>query len=180
MMRPCDDLARIMQRLLLIIARPARLLECLEFDPEKFYNLLCVAEGQVKQSVPDVPQYIVDKLGLKQDPIAKIADIPIETSGASRSSSSTNLRESAVADTSGDTLPIDAKQQPLASPRGIIPIKTPSPQDFDTIKLVSNGAYGYVRRFVVSVFISLRSTTYFMYYDSSLLVRRAKNYRDVP
>ncbi|VDP83418.1 unnamed protein product [Schistosoma mattheei] len=33
------------RRLLLIIARPARLLECLEFDPSEFYQMLEVAES---------------------------------------------------------------------------------------------------------------------------------------
>ena len=33
---------------MLVISRPARLLECLEFDPEEFYHLLEQAEGQAK------------------------------------------------------------------------------------------------------------------------------------
>ncbi|EUB62735.1 Microtubule-associated serine/threonine-protein kinase 2 [Echinococcus granulosus] len=63
-------------RLLLIIARPARLLECLEFDPCEFYQMLEVAENQVRQQsdsnkifCPDVPRYIISKLGL-----SKLAD----------------------------------------------------------------------------------------------------------
>jgi len=57
----------------LIISRPARLLECLEFDPEEFYHLLEQAEGQAKTSQgikADIPQYIITKLGLNRDPIA--------------------------------------------------------------------------------------------------------------
>lgn len=30
------------------MARPARLLECLEFDPERFYRLLEAAEGHAR------------------------------------------------------------------------------------------------------------------------------------
>lgn len=61
------------KKLLLVISRPARLLECLEFDPEEFYHLLEQAEGQAKfcQGVKaDIPQYIITKLGLHRDPMA--------------------------------------------------------------------------------------------------------------
>ncbi|KAH1029690.1 hypothetical protein HUJ05_002876 [Dendroctonus ponderosae] len=63
------------KKLLLIISRPARLLECLEFDPEEFYHFLEAAEGQVKglQGLKaDIPQYIIQKLGLNRDPIAEL------------------------------------------------------------------------------------------------------------
>lgn len=66
-------LAGLVKKLLLMVSRPARLLECLEFDPEEFYHLLEQAEGQakVKQGVKtDIPQYIISKLGLNRDPIA--------------------------------------------------------------------------------------------------------------
>lgn len=42
------ELTGCIKKLLLIISRPARLLECLEFDPEEFYHLLEAAEGQAK------------------------------------------------------------------------------------------------------------------------------------
>lgn len=64
--------ASFIRKLLLIISRPARLLECLEFDPEEFYHLLEEAEGQAKicQGIKnDIPQYIVTKLGLHRDPM---------------------------------------------------------------------------------------------------------------
>ena len=38
----------LIKKLLLIVSRPARLLECLEFDPEEFYQLLEAAEGQAR------------------------------------------------------------------------------------------------------------------------------------
>lgn len=70
------ELIGIIKRLLLIISRPARLLECLEFDPEEFYHLLEVAEGQARYALQgikaDIPQYIIQKLGLNRDPIAEL------------------------------------------------------------------------------------------------------------
>jgi len=66
-------LAGLIKKLLLMVSRPARLLECLEFDPEEFYHLLEQAEGQAKitQGIKtDIPQYIITKLGLNRDPIA--------------------------------------------------------------------------------------------------------------
>lgn len=69
------ELTGIIKKLLLIISRPARLLECLEFDPEEFYHLLEAAEGQAKtmQGIKaDIPQYIIHKLGLNRDPIAEL------------------------------------------------------------------------------------------------------------
>ncbi|CAG2064861.1 unnamed protein product, partial [Timema podura] len=66
-------LTGFVKKLLLLISRPARLLECLEFDPEEFYHLLEQAEGQAKTSQgikADIPQYIINKLGLNRDPIA--------------------------------------------------------------------------------------------------------------
>ena len=47
-----------------------RLLECIEFDPEEFYQLLEAAEGQVKSVVTnDIPKYIIGKLGLDKNPL---------------------------------------------------------------------------------------------------------------
>lgn len=70
-----SELTGIIKKLLLIISRPARLLECLEFDPEEFYHLLEAAEGQAKsvQGIKaDIPRYIIHKLGLNRDPIAEL------------------------------------------------------------------------------------------------------------
>lgn len=66
-------LTGLIKKLLLIISRPARLLECLEFDPEEFYHLLEQAEGQAKITIgieKDIPQYIINKLSLNRDPIS--------------------------------------------------------------------------------------------------------------
>ena len=50
-------------------------LECLEFDPEEFYQLLEAAEGQARvvHGVHNqLPQYIINKLGLNRDPLAEL------------------------------------------------------------------------------------------------------------
>uniref|UniRef100_A0A8C3RYS2 non-specific serine/threonine protein kinase n=1 Tax=Chelydra serpentina TaxID=8475 RepID=A0A8C3RYS2_CHESE len=63
---------QLVRKLLLIISRPARLLECLEFDPEEFYHLLEAAEGHAKvgQGIKtDIPRYIISQLGLAKDPL---------------------------------------------------------------------------------------------------------------
>uniref|UniRef100_H9GSC0 non-specific serine/threonine protein kinase n=1 Tax=Anolis carolinensis TaxID=28377 RepID=H9GSC0_ANOCA len=63
---------QLVRKLLIIISRPARLLECLEFDPEEFYHLLEAAEGQAKvgQGIKtDIPRYIIGQLGLAKDPL---------------------------------------------------------------------------------------------------------------
>ncbi|XP_058456384.1 microtubule-associated serine/threonine-protein kinase 3 [Malaya genurostris] len=76
------EITGVVKKLLLIISRPARLLECLEFDPEEFYRLLEVAEGQAKvtQGIKaDIPQYIIQKLGLNRDPIAELQEELIES-----------------------------------------------------------------------------------------------------
>lgn len=76
------ELAGVIKKLLLIISRPARLLECLEFDPEEFYHLLEAAEGQAKaiQGIKaDIPQYIIHKLGLNRDPIEEMQQEAKET-----------------------------------------------------------------------------------------------------
>uniref|UniRef100_A0A8C4IPE9 non-specific serine/threonine protein kinase n=1 Tax=Dicentrarchus labrax TaxID=13489 RepID=A0A8C4IPE9_DICLA len=60
------------KKLLFIISRPARLLECLEFNPEEFYHLLEAAEDHAKEGhlmKTDIPRYIISQLGLTRDPI---------------------------------------------------------------------------------------------------------------
>lgn len=68
------EIAKIIKKLILIISRPARLLECLEFDPEQFYKLLEATEDQVKGHVTnDLPIYVITKLGINdRDPLADI------------------------------------------------------------------------------------------------------------
>uniref|UniRef100_A0A3Q3DQA6 non-specific serine/threonine protein kinase n=1 Tax=Hippocampus comes TaxID=109280 RepID=A0A3Q3DQA6_HIPCM len=98
-------ITKLVKKILIIISRPARLLECLEFDPEEFYQRLETAEGQAKVSQgikTDIPRYIVGQLGLTRD--------PLEGSRA------------------------------VCTP----PRRKPLESDFETIKLISNGAYGAV------------------------------------
>lgn len=74
-MEAATRLTGLIKKLLLVISRPARLLECLEFDPEEFYHLLEQAEGQAKVNAgikTDIPQYIITKLSLNRDPISGI------------------------------------------------------------------------------------------------------------
>uniref|UniRef100_A0A7N6FFR6 non-specific serine/threonine protein kinase n=1 Tax=Anabas testudineus TaxID=64144 RepID=A0A7N6FFR6_ANATE len=63
---------QLVRKILIVISRPARLLECLEFDPEEFYHLLEAAEGHAKvgQGIKtDIPRYIISQLGLTRDPL---------------------------------------------------------------------------------------------------------------
>lgn len=91
-------IVQLVRKILIIISRPARLLECLvrsaharialsgvglrpihtgdafsqEFDPEEFYHLLEAAEGHAKvgQGIKtDIPLYIINQLGLTRDPL---------------------------------------------------------------------------------------------------------------
>lgn len=101
------ELTGIIKKLLLIISRPARLLECLEFDPEEFYSLLEVAEGQARYALQgiktDIPQYIIQKLGLNRDPIDELrqglernsasVELELESSQTSNNINSSNIDE---------------------------------------------------------------------------------------
>ncbi|KAJ0033008.1 hypothetical protein NQD34_000115 [Periophthalmus magnuspinnatus] len=62
----------LVKKLFIIISRPARLLECLEFNPEEFYHLLEAAEDHAKEGQlmkEDIPRYIISQLGLTRDPL---------------------------------------------------------------------------------------------------------------
>uniref|UniRef100_A0A452VIV6 non-specific serine/threonine protein kinase n=1 Tax=Ursus maritimus TaxID=29073 RepID=A0A452VIV6_URSMA len=108
---------QLVKKLMIVIARPARLLECLEFDPEEFYHLLEAAEGHAKEGQGikcDIPRYIVSQLGLTRDPLEEACLPP------------------------AFALVFQGRGASLTSK------KTPSEEDFETIKLISNGAYGAV------------------------------------
>uniref|UniRef100_A0A8U8BW48 non-specific serine/threonine protein kinase n=1 Tax=Geospiza parvula TaxID=87175 RepID=A0A8U8BW48_GEOPR len=110
---------QLVRKLLIIISRPARLLECLEFDPEEFYHLLEAAEGHAKvgQGIKtDIPRYIISQLGLVKDPLEG--------------------REDSLSKACG--------QIPTGQPSIPVPRRKPCEGDFETIKLISNGAYGAV------------------------------------
>uniref|UniRef100_H3APA6 non-specific serine/threonine protein kinase n=1 Tax=Latimeria chalumnae TaxID=7897 RepID=H3APA6_LATCH len=118
---------QLVKKLMIIIARPARLLECLEFDPEEFYHLLEAAEGHAKEGKgikSDIPRYIISQLGLTRDPLEEMAQLSSYDSGhpdTPETDDSTDSRGASV----------PAK-------------KTPCEEDFENIKLISNGAYGAV------------------------------------
>ncbi|XP_026279054.1 microtubule-associated serine/threonine-protein kinase 3 isoform X1 [Frankliniella occidentalis] len=132
----------VVRRLLLIISRPARLLECLEFDPEEFYHMLEEAEGQAKlahQGIKaDIPQYILSKLGMTKNSSAEL-DADLSSINVSPPSPPP-VCSSAVAAVATTT----------EKGRGILhrgskkEFKNPAEEDFEVIKLISNGAYGAV------------------------------------
>ncbi|XP_076318099.1 microtubule-associated serine/threonine-protein kinase 2-like isoform X2 [Tachypleus tridentatus] len=99
-----------------------------EFDPEDFYRLLEAAEGQAKvlQGVnTDIPQYIISKLGLNRDPLS---DFSVdEAIGEHHEMNSLESNFSLETTSSSNNK-----------------AKPPSEEDFEMIKLISNGAYGAV------------------------------------
>ncbi|XP_013148915.1 PREDICTED: microtubule-associated serine/threonine-protein kinase 3 isoform X2 [Papilio polytes] len=124
------QVAPLVTRLVLAMARPARLLECLEFDPERFYRLLEAAEGHARQSqgiTTDIPQYIIHKLGLSRDPLAELHAPPPPPPPPPQHSASPSKGR--------------GRQSPPGAPPGGAP---PSENDYHVIKLISNGAYGAV------------------------------------
>ncbi|GAB1864331.1 non-specific serine/threonine protein kinase [Camponotus japonicus] len=122
-------LTGLIKKLLLVISRPARLLECLEFDPEEFYHLLEQAEGQAKVNAgikTDIPQYIITKLSLNRDPISELQE-DLNKLEDSASSSDSNLQVTSSPNKDDD------KCQ-----------RIPCENDYEVLKLISNGAYGAV------------------------------------
>uniref|UniRef100_A0A8C1WE03 non-specific serine/threonine protein kinase n=1 Tax=Cyprinus carpio TaxID=7962 RepID=A0A8C1WE03_CYPCA len=112
----------LVKKILIVIARPARLLECLEFDPEEFYHLLEAAEGHAKEGQgikTDIPRYIISQLGLTRDPLEEIAQLTSYDSG--------------IAETPETDESVTLRHR-----------RKPCELDFEMIKLISNGAYGAV------------------------------------
>ncbi|KAM7532535.1 hypothetical protein Aperf_G00000132071 [Anoplocephala perfoliata] len=162
-------------RLLLIIARPARLLECLEFDPLEFYQMLEVAENQVRQQndslkifCPDVPRYIISKLGLSKPTDDKPEGLNLNarslTTGGEQfdrmlsNPSTPSSMEASAPSTPFHSIMVLSTGEPLSPsvtpspPSGSMSEKSassgvlrrPCEADFEVIKLISNGAYGAV------------------------------------
>ena len=168
-----SHLTALIKKLLLIVSRPARLLECLEFDPEEFYQLLEAAEGHARGLhgvSANVPQYIIGKLGLNRDPLAELqhdlsnldtVDRPDRLQDAGQNQ---NIQEGQSASHQGEhesakfgcdcqiegtkeaVSPIRIEGQTTKKSDAEIRngIRDPSENDFDIIKLISNGAYGAV------------------------------------
>ncbi|XP_076868167.1 microtubule-associated serine/threonine-protein kinase 1 isoform X3 [Brachyhypopomus gauderio] len=119
----------LVKKILIVIARPARLLECLEFDPEEFYHLLEAAEGHAKEGQgikTDIPRYIISQLGLTRDPLEEIAQLTSYDSG---------IAQTPETDDSASSQSLTAALRSRHRPCEI---------DFEMIKLISNGAYGAV------------------------------------
>jgi len=125
-------------RFLLIVSRVARLLECLEFDPLEFCQLLEAAEAQAKQviKIPDIPKYIISKLGLNRDPLAEFA-ASLSGGGEVAAKARGHSGEENGADASMASS-LSASTSRLMGRRA----EAPCEDDFEQIKLISNGAYG--------------------------------------
>ncbi|KAM9167156.1 LOW QUALITY PROTEIN: microtubule-associated serine/threonine-protein kinase 1 [Mergus octosetaceus] len=99
-----------------------------EFDPAEFYQLLTAAEGQAREGLlkADIPRYIyiIGQLGLARDPFPDVVHLEEPDSGGS------NTPE-----------PEEGAEGRSSAPRTK---KPPGEGDFETIKLISNGAYGAV------------------------------------
>uniref|UniRef100_A0A8C3EI85 non-specific serine/threonine protein kinase n=1 Tax=Corvus moneduloides TaxID=1196302 RepID=A0A8C3EI85_CORMO len=96
-----------------------------EFDPEEFYHLLEAAEGHAKEGQGikcDIPRYIISQLGLTRDPLEEMAQL--------------NSYDSPDTPETDDS--VESRGASVQSK------KTPSEEEFETIKLISNGAYGAV------------------------------------
>ncbi|CAH1243721.1 MAST2 [Branchiostoma lanceolatum] len=133
------DIVNLIKKFLMIIARPARLLECLEFDPEQFYHLLEAAEGVARENqgiTSDIPRYIISKLGLTRDPIAEMSDL-------SNFDVDTDSGRPDTPDTD-ETSASEAASETICAGKLEGTEKKPSEDDFETVKLISNGAYGAV------------------------------------
>uniref|UniRef100_A0A8C7ZMQ7 non-specific serine/threonine protein kinase n=1 Tax=Oryzias sinensis TaxID=183150 RepID=A0A8C7ZMQ7_9TELE len=118
-------ITQLVRKILIIISRPARLLECLEFDPEEFYHRLEAAEGQAKvgQGIKtDIPRYIINQLGLTRDLLEDMVQFD-------QYDSSPTVSVEPEVTTEVNTL-TPTRRKPLES-------------DFETMKLISNGAYGW-------------------------------------
>lgn len=136
------ELSGIIKKLLLIISRPARLLECLEFDPEEFYHLLEAAEGHAKnlQGIKaDIPQYIIHKLGLNRDPIAELQQELQESGEWTNDDEDDDGKRLSNVQSTIKTVTTSTPNKKKEKSTSI-----PHEEDFEIIKLISNGAYGAV------------------------------------
>lgn len=151
-----EHLQRMIKRFLLVVSRVARLLECIEFDPLEFCFLLDFAEQQAKQEAIkiDIPKYIISKLGIdKFDPFEDFKTDEEDVCNAekrgsySRASSITGANSSSGI-SSTDVGDFGSEAGSTASSVNANSVNprpnelTPSEEDFQEIKLISNGAYG--------------------------------------
>ncbi|MCP9261535.1 MAST4 [Dirofilaria immitis] len=123
--------SEISQRLEAVIAEAHEKLHLKEFDPDQFYHLLQETEGAVREQlgagnarVPDLPQYIISKLGLNK-----------------------NLMSESTVDLSERKqilLFSDETRLAMEYERELRERRPPSEDNYETIRLISNGAYGAV------------------------------------
>lgn len=164
-----DHLQRLIKRFLLVVSRVARLLECIEFDPLEFCFLLDFAEQQAKQEAIkiDIPKYIISKLGIdKVDPFEEFKTEEDESNSKERGScsrassitggganSSSGISSTDVADfiseagSTSSSVNANAIANNNASASNNSSQRPPNElapceEDFQEIKLISNGAYG--------------------------------------
>lgn len=138
-----DYLFKLIKRFLLIVSRVARLLECIEFDPLEFYFLIDSTEQQARQQAikTDLPKYIFSKLGIGKDPFEKFNN---ENKLLALNSRSGDFNDgSSDYYTSSDlSLPVNlGGSSNIVQPTSL---EQPCEEDFEKIKLISNGAYGAV------------------------------------
>ncbi|KRZ37801.1 Microtubule-associated serine/threonine-protein kinase 2, partial [Trichinella pseudospiralis] len=130
------------KKLLMIISRPARLLECFEFDPKEFYHLLKEMEEYAKEQQSrlelDIPHYVISKLGLTNDVNSTNKDANDHKeqqqqliAGGSNLIKAENDKGKSQQQSSDASDRVNNK--PLLKE-----------EDFEVMKLISNGAYGSV------------------------------------
>jgi microtubule-associated serine/threonine kinase len=148
-----NNLQTVVRKLLLTTARSARLLECLEFDPEDFLRTLdeveCQAKinGNIKQ---DIPKYICSKLNLERNPLDVIDGLQVnEHSDTEHQDTTDNKTNVGLSESESESF-TDSNYLTITPNSTFPPIehslstKTPCEDDFEVIKLISNGAYGAV------------------------------------
>lgn len=91
-----------------------------------------VAEGEAKvaKNVISIPQYIIGKLGLNQDPLSDISPTLIE--------------KEFFGDKPATSIELEDLDESKEIEEKMHPSKAPSEDDYEIIKLISNGAYGAV------------------------------------
>ncbi|KRX63590.1 Microtubule-associated serine/threonine-protein kinase 2 [Trichinella sp. T9] len=130
------------KKLLMIISRPARLLECFEFDPKEFYHLLKEMEEYAKEQQSrlelDIPHYVISKLGLTND----------VNSDKGTNDQKEQQQQQLIACGSNVIKAENGKGKPQQQSSDAFDHVTNKPllkeEDFQVMKLISNGAYGSV------------------------------------
>lgn len=148
-----EYLHKFIKKFLFIISHVARLLECIEFDPLEFCHLLDCAEQQAKQEEikTDIPKYIISKLGLDRDPFKEFSynddEELVEKTCFQRTNSITSSTSTSGI-SSDDYLTSDSSLSSINKPESSQQtISPPCEDDFEEIKLISNGAYGLIISF---------------------------------